>query len=297
MQKKVISLFMVMIMGCSLFAGCGNGKTDESAANTDGTENVGNAGETGDAGENGDVGETGDLLSEIQNRGYITVAMEGTWAPWTYHDEEGELVGFDVEVAAAVAEELGVEVRYEEGEWDGLLAGVESGRYDIMVNGVGYTEERAQAYDFSEPYCYNKTALIVRSDNDEISSLEDLEGKTTCNSANSTYQFIAEEYGATVLDVETLDGTLEMVLAGPERADATLNAEASFLDYMKEHPDAELKIVDYYSELENVCIIMQKGESSDSLREAINGAIDKLREDGTLTELSNKYFGGDITKE
>lgn len=297
MQKKVISLFMVMIMGCSLFAGCGNGKTDESAANTDGTENVGNAGETGDAGENGDVGETGDLLSEIQNRGYITVAMEGTWAPWTYHDEEGELVGFDVEVAAAVAEELGVEVRYEEGEWDGLLAGVESGRYDIMVNGVGYTEERAQAYDFSEPYCYNKTALIVRSDNDEISSLEDLEGKTTCNSANSTYQFIAEECGATVLDVETLDGTLEMVLAGPERADATLNAEASFLDYMKEHPDAELKIVDYYSELENVCIIMPKGESSDSLREAINGAIDKLREDGTLTELSNKYFGGDITKE
>ena len=297
MQKKVISLFMVMIMGCSLFAGCGNGKADESAANTDGTENVGNAGETGDVGENGDVGETGDLLSEIQNRGYITVAMEGTWAPWTYHDEEGELVGFDVEVAAAVAEELGVEVRYEEGEWDGLLAGVESGRYDIMVNGVGYTEERAQAYDFSEPYCYNKTALIVRSDNDEISSLEDLEGKTTCNSANSTYQFIAEEYGATVLDVETLDGTLEMVLAGPERADATLNAEASFLDYMKEHPDAELKIVDYYSELENVCIIMPKGESSDSLREAINGAIDKLREDGTLTELSNKYFGGDITKK
>ena len=297
MQKKVISLFMVMIMGCSLFAGCGNGKADESAADTDRTENVGNAGETGDAGENGNVGETGDLLSEIQNRGYITVAMEGTWAPWTYHDEEGELVGFDVEVAAAVAEELGVEVRYEEGEWDGLLAGVESGRYDIMVNGVGYTEERAQAYDFSEPYCYNKTALIVRSDNDEISSLEDLEGKTTCNSANSTYQFIAEEYGATVLDVETLDGTLEMVLAGPERADATLNAEASFLDYMKEHPDAELKIVDYYSELENVCIIMQKGESSDSLREAINGAIDKLREDGTLTELSNKYFGGDITKE
>ena len=297
MQKKVISLFMVMIMGCSLFAGCGNGKADESAANTDGTENVGNAGETGDAGENGNVGETGDLLSEIQNRGYITVAMEGTWAPWTYHDEEGELVGFDVEVAAAVAEELGVEVRYEEGEWDGLLAGVESGRYDIMVNGVGYTEERAQAYDFSEPYCYNKTALIVRSDNDEISSLEDLEGKTTCNSANSTYQFIAEEYGATGLDVETLDGTLEMVLAGPERADATLNAEASFLDYMKEHPDAELKIVDYYSELENVCIIVPKGESSDSLREAINGAIDKLREDGTLTELSNKYFGGDITKK
>ena len=66
MQKKVISLFMVMIMGCSLFAGCGNGKADESAANTDGTENVGNAGETGDAGENGDVGETGDYFLKFR---------------------------------------------------------------------------------------------------------------------------------------------------------------------------------------------------------------------------------------
>ena len=104
-MKRMISMLIIMCMTVCLFAGCGNGKADESAANTDGTENVGNAGETDDAGENGDVGETGDLLSEIQNRGYITVAMEGTWAPWTYQNEEGELVGFDVEVAAAVAEE------------------------------------------------------------------------------------------------------------------------------------------------------------------------------------------------
>ena len=223
--------------------------------------------------------------------------MEGTWAPWTYHDEDDNLVGFDVEVAKAVADELGVDVQYQEGEWDGLLAGVQSGRYDIMVNGVGYTEERAQAYTFSDPYCYNKTALIVRGDNEDIKSLDDLKGKTTCNSANSTYQLIAEEYGANVLDVETLDGTLEMVLAGTDRADATLNAEASFLDYMNAHPDANLKIVDYYPESEKVCIIMPKGDSSDSLKEAINSAIEKLRADGTLSELSNKYFGGDITAE
>lgn len=137
----------------------------------------------------------------------------------------------------------------------------------------------------------------MRGDNEDIKSLEDLNGKTTCNSANSTYQLIAEEYGANVLDVETLDGTLEMVLAGTDRADATLNAEASFLDYMNAHPDANLKIVDYYPESEKVCIIMSKGDSSDSLKEAINSAIEKLRADGTLSELSNKYFGGDITAE
>lgn len=284
MKKKIISLMIVMTMTCGLFAGCGSDK----ASNDAGTES---------SSDTASDSSSDDLLSAIKERGYITVAMEGTWAPWTYHDEDDNLVGFDVEVAKAVADELGVDVQYQEGEWDGLLAGVQSGRYDIMVNGVGYTEERAQAYTFSDPYCYNKTALIVRGDNEDIKSLEDLKGKTTCNSANSTYQLIAEEYGANVLDVETLDGTLEMVLAGTDRADATLNAEASFLDYMNAHPDANLKIVDYYPESEKVCIIMSKGDSSDSLKEAINSAIEKLRADGTLSELSNKYFGGDITAE
>lgn len=288
MKKKIISLMMVMTMTCGLFAGCGSDKASNDAAADAGTES---------SSDTASDSSSDDLLSTIKERGYITVAMEGTWAPWTYHDEDDNLVGFDVEVAKAVADELGVDVQYQEGEWDGLLAGVQSGRYDIMVNGVGYTEERAQAYTFSDPYCYNKTALIVRGDNEDIKSLEDLNGKTTCNSANSTYQLIAEEYGANVLDVETLDGTLEMVLAGTDRADATLNAEASFLDYMNAHPDANLKIVDYYPESEKVCIIMPKGDSSDSLKEAINSAIEKLRADGTLSELSNKYFGGDITAE
>ena len=288
MKKKIISLMMVMTMTCGLFAGCGSDKASNDAAANAGTES---------SSDTASDSSSDDLLSTIKERGYITVAMEGTWAPWTYHDEDDNLVGFDVEVAKAVADELGVDVQYQEGEWDGLLAGVQSGRYDIMVNGVGYTEERAQAYTFSDPYCYNKTALIVRGDNEDIKSLEDLKGKTTCNSANSTYQLIAEEYGANVLDVETLDGTLEMVLAGTDRADATLNAEASFLDYMNAHPYANLKIVDYYPESEKVCIIMPKGDSSDSLKEAINSAIEKLRADGTLSELSNKYFGGDITAE
>ena len=288
MKKKIISLMMVMTMTCGLFAGCGSDKASNDAAANAGTES---------SSDTASDSSSDDLLSAIKERGYITVAMEGTWAPWTYHDEDDNLVGFDVEVAKAVADELGVDVQYQEGEWDGLLAGVQSGRYDIMVNGVGYTEERAQAYTFSDPYCYNKTALIVRGDNEDIKSLEDLDGKTTCNSANSTYQLIAEEYGANVLDVETLDGTLEMVLAGTDRADATLNAEASFLDYMNAHPDENLKIVDYYPESEKVCIIMPKGDSSDSLKEAINSAIEKLRADGTLSELSNKYFGGDITAE
>ena len=75
-----------------------------------------------------------DLLDTIQSKGQITIAMEGTWSPWTFHNEDDELVGYDVEVGKAIAERLGVEPNFVEGPWDGLLAGLEVGRYDIMMD-------------------------------------------------------------------------------------------------------------------------------------------------------------------
>lgn len=240
--------------------------------------------------------ETGkDLLARIKEKGEIVIAMEGTWAPWTYHDENDKLVGFDTEVGEAIAEILGVKAVFVEGEWDGLLAGLEVGRYDLMINGVEITDERSEKYDFTDAYAYIRTALIVGSDNNEITSFEDLDGKTTANSINSTYMYLAEEYGATVLGVDTLDQTLDMVLSG--RADATLNAELSFDDYMKVHPDAALKVAALTEEASHVAIPVRKGDDSKTLREAVNEAIEELRGNGKLAEISEKYFGKDITKQ
>lgn len=234
-----------------------------------------------------------DLLNQIKDKSKITVAMEGTWAPWTYHDENDKLVGFDTEVAKAIADKLGVEVSYVEGEWDGLFAGLDGGRYDVVVNGVEVTEERQEKYDFSEPYAYIKTALIVRDDNDNIHSFEDLNGKTTANSINSTYMNLAERYGANVQGVDSLDETLEMVLSG--RVDATLNAEVSFYDYMKVHTDAPLKVVALTKDASNVSIPMRKGVYSESLKQEIDNAISELRAEGKLRSISIKYFNKDIT--
>ena len=234
-----------------------------------------------------------DLLNQIKDKSKITVAMEGTWAPWTYHDDNDKLVGFDTEVAKAIADKLGVEVSYVEGEWDGLFAGLDGGRYDVVVNGVEVTEERQEKYDFSEPYAYIKTALIVRDDNDNIHSFEDLNGKTTANSINSTYMNLAESYGANVQGVDSLDETLEMVLSG--RVDATLNADVSFYDYMKVHADAPLKVVALTKEASNVSIPMRKGVYSESLKQEIDNAISELRAEGKLRSISIKYFNKDIT--
>ena len=239
--------------------------------------------------------EAGDQLEKIKNDGKIVFAMEGVWAPWTYHDDSGELVGFDTEVGKAIAEKLGVEAEFVEGEWDGLFTGLDTGRYDAIINGVEVTDERSQKYDFTDAYAYIKTALIVKSDNEDIKSFEDLNGKKTSNSLDSTYMIIAQEYGAEVEGVDSLSQTIDMVTSG--RVDATLNAEVSFYDYLKEQPDAQVKIVALTEEASSVSIPLRKGEESAALREAINKALDELRADGTLAEISNKYFGADITKE
>lgn len=236
-----------------------------------------------------------DLLSEVQNKGEITVATEGTWAPWTYHDEKDNLVGFDVDVARLLAKKMGLNAKMVEVEWDGIFAGIDSKRYDMTLNGVEITDERSEKYDFSEPYGYIKTAIIVRGDNDSIHSFEDLNGKQTANTLASTYALLAEQYGATAVGVDDLVQTLELVLAG--RVDATLNADVSYYDYMKAHPEANLKIVALTDSASSVAIPVRKGEETKTLLTALNKAIEEMRESGELSEISIKYFGSDITSK
>lgn len=234
-----------------------------------------------------------DQLDQIKEKGKIVFAMEGTWAPWTYHDEDGNLTGYDTEVGRLIAEKLGVEAEFVEGEWDGLFAGLDSRRYDAVINGVEVTEERAEKYDFTDPYAFIRTALVVKDDNEEIVSFEDLEGKTTANSFNSTYMYLAQDYGAEVKNVDTLSETIDMLLSG--RVDATLNAEVSIYDYLKERPDAAIKIAALTEDASEVSIPIRKEEESQTLLEAINTAIAELREEGELSRLSEEFFGSDIS--
>lgn len=236
-----------------------------------------------------------DLLSQIKAKGELTIATEGTWAPWTFHDESDRLVGFDIEVAQKIAEKLGVKANFVEVEWDGIFAGIDSKRYDLTANGVEITEERSQKYDFTEPYGYIRTAIIVRGDNDSIHSFEDLKGKKTANTLASTYALLAESYGATAVGVDDLNQTLQLVLAG--RVDATLNADVSFYDYMKVHPEANLKIVALTKDSSQVSIPLRKDGTTESLKKEIDAAIKALHGDGTLSAISKKYFGSDITRK
>ena len=233
-----------------------------------------------------------DLLDTIKNRGTLVIATEGNWSPWTYHDESGELVGLDVEIGKLIAEGLGVTAEFQETDWDSILAGVDSGRFDIACNGVGYTETRAEKYSFSTPYVYTHKVLVVASDNEDIKTIEDLKGRTTANSPSSTYAQLAEDQGATVTYVSTLGETIELLRYG--RVDATINAQVSIEDYLKQHPDANIKIVQVLPG-DPVAHPVRKAPETDSLVAAIDEILENARKDGTLSAISLKYFGLDLT--
>lgn len=234
-----------------------------------------------------------DLLARIQKRGSIVIATEGNWAPWTYHDANDELVGLDIEIGKLIAEGLGVKAEFKETDWNSIFGGIDSGRFDIACNGVGYTKERAEKYTFSTPYVYTHKVLVVRDDNDTIHTVEDLKGKRTANSASSTYAALAEAQGAELTYVDTLAETITLLVQG--RVDATINAQVSIENYLKEHPEARIKVVQVMPG-DPVAYPVLKGEDTDSLMAAIDAILEAARQDGRLAEISLKYFDLDLTQ-
>ena len=162
-----------------------------------------------------------------------------------------------------------------------------------MVNGMDIDEERQEKFDFTDPYAYGHVAVIVRGDNAAIQTMEDLAGKHTANTITSTYAKIAEQYGAEVTGVDDLNQTFELLFS--DRIDATLNAEDSYYDYMKAHPEADAKIACLAPDATLIAIPVPKGETA--LVKAVNAALAELREEGVLTELSMKYFDRDISQQ
>ncbi len=234
----------------------------------------------------------GENLEAIRAAGVIKIGTEGTYAPFTYHDSTGKLVGFDVEIGEAVAEKLGVKAQFVEGKWDGLIAGLDGNRYDAVINQVGITEERQKKYAFSDPYIVSKAVLIVKEGTDDIKAFEDLKGKKSAQSLTSNFGKLAQKYGAELVGTDGFDQSIQLVLTG--RADATLNDSLSFLDFKKKKPDAKVKIVAEYGNADQSGIIIRKGDAE--LQAEINKALAAIKADGTYQEISAKYFGQDVSR-
>lgn len=234
-----------------------------------------------------------DSLQQVLDSGTLTVGTEGTYRPFSFHEGgAGELTGFDVEVARAVGEHMGVEVEFEETQWDAIFAGLEAGRFDAIANQVTLTPEREEAYTFSTPYTVSTGVVVVPEDDTEITSFADLAGKRTAQSLTSNWRELAEESGATVEGVEGWAQAAALVQQG--RVDATINDKLTFLDAQQSGAAEGLKIAAETEETSQSAIALAKGAVA--LQERIDEALAALAEDGTLTELSEKYFGADVTR-
>jgi L-cystine transport system substrate-binding protein len=282
-MKKFTIMFALLVSFMLILSGCG---TSENEANNEDKKTEENAA----GGEN--ATKEKDLLAEIKDEGVLTVGTEGTYPPFTFHDENGELTGFDVEIAREVAERLGVEAEFMETQWDAMFAGLDAERFDMIANQVGIRPDRQEKYDFSEGYITSAAVLIVNESNNDIKAFEDLEGKKSAQTLTSNYGDIAKSHGAELVGIEGFNQAIELL--AQNRADATINDKLSFLDFKKQKPDAPVKIVATADDASQSGLMFRKG--NETLVEEVNKALQGMIEDGTYLEISKKWFGEDVLK-
>ncbi|MFV0558708.1 MAG: amino acid ABC transporter substrate-binding protein [Enterococcus sp.] len=259
-KSRLITISGVALLSLAVLGACSS--ADESSDSTDAKEKV------------------------------LRVGTEGTYSPFSYRDADDKLVGYDVEVAEAVAKKIGYQIEFVDSPWDSMLAAFDADKTDVVFNQVSITDERKEKYDFSVPYSVSHVALITKKGNTEINDFTDLDGKKSAQSLTSNFATLAEEHGAELVTTDGFSKSAELVLDG--QADATLNDDVTFYDYLNQKPDAELEIAKVSDETTEVGALFHKGD--DELREAVDEALTELHDDGTLTKLSEEYFDKDISK-
>lgn len=266
-MSKRFFMFISMIVLSIVLIACGN--------NEDSTNDATN--ETNDSAEEKEV---------------IVIGVDDKFAPMGFRDENNELTGFDIDYAKAAAEYMGVEVKFQPIDWKTKENELNSGRIDLIWNGYTITPEREEKVDFTKPYLANSQVVTTLIDSD-ISSLEDLEGKVVglqalssamdALQANPIYEKIGEvtEFSDNVLALNDLKSG---------RVDAVVIDEV-VIDYYMSKEENTFKVLDDSLAPELYGVGVKKGNTD--LLNRLQEALDKMNEDGTATEISEKWFGED----
>ncbi len=222
----------------------------------------------------------------VKAAGVLRVGTEGVYAPFSYHDPAtGELVGYDVDVARAVAEKLGLKVEFVETPWDAIFAALESDRFDVVANEVTINDERKQKYDLSEPYSVGEGVIVTRADDNSVKSLDDIKGKVAGETATSNWAQVARDHGASVEVVEGFTQAIKLLNQG--RVDVVINDSIAVYAYLAETGDTSVKIAGTTGEKSEQGFAARKNSG---LLPDLNKALDELRSDGTLATISKKYL-------
>lgn len=234
------------------------------------------------------IGLVGCADSSDELKDEYTVVSDTSFVPFEFK-EDGEYVGFDIDLIYAIAEEVGFEINFETTNFDGIIPGLQTGSFDIALAGIGITEERAKKIDYSDPYYESGLYIGVNIDNDEINGMEDLEGKTIATRLGSTSSAYIEENidGAEANQYEQLDQAYLAVENGS--ADAILYDAPNVAYYIQTKGEDSLKLVGDLYEAEEYGIAFAQGQ--DKLVEEVDKALETLKDNGKYDEIYEKWFG------
>lgn len=270
-MRKWLSTFITILM-VMMLAACGSKETAGSGESKEGTKDT-------------------NALARIQEEKVINIGIEGVYPPFNYHDEEDNLVGFDVDIANELASRMGVKPNFIETPWDTIIGGLLSQKYDIILSSMAITPERQQKVDFTDPYFRTGAQVFVNEGYNGIKNPQkDIKGKKIAVAIGTTFEAKATELGAQVTNYKSDLLTFQDLAAN--RVEGVITDKAVGSRIIKENGYPFKPIGKVLFE-EAAGISMNKGE--DELREEINKHLKEMKEDGTYKEISMKWFGEDIS--
>jgi ABC-type amino acid transport substrate-binding protein len=231
-----------------------------------------------------------DELQKIEKAGKLSIALSGVFPPFSFVDEANKVVGFDVDIGTEIARRLKVEPTIVTTAWDGIIAGLVTGRYDTVIGSMGITEERKKAVDFVGPYYRSGLGLFTRKDAG-VSKIAELEGKTIGVTLGETSEKWVREQNK--FTVRTYKGLPEMLLdLGAGRVDAVVADDVPVLVAIKKSGAAIEQVKDDVLPRYDIGIAIRK--NNPDLAAAMQKALDEMMADGTYEAISNKWIGSDI---
>lgn len=238
--------------------------------------------------------QAADLLDTVKARGTLRIALEGTYPPFNFRDQKtGQLAGYDVDVARLIAARLGLKAEFVTTEWSAILAGLGAGKYDAIVSQVGITPKRQQAFDFSQPYTYSSPQLIVRkNERNNYATLDALKGKKLGVGQGSVFEQQARAVpGIEVKSYPAAPENLQDLAFG--RIDAALN-DSLMVSYLLKNSQLPIRAGARVGAVERMGVAFQKGNPA--FHAAIDKALEEARADGSLKQISMKWFGSDASR-
>lgn len=265
-MKKIIALVGALAITLSTLVGCGSNKKEQA-------ELIG--------------------LQKVKSEGVLYIGLNDTYPPMEFRNEKNEIVGFDIDLGNEIAKKIGVKAEIVTNDWKGIILSLKAKKFDMILSTMTITEERKKEIDFSEPYIVGGQKIVVKKENTTIKDTPDLVGKVVGVQLGTTGEMAAQKIEG-LKEIKKYDGVTEAFNdLSVGRIDAVI-ADGQVGGYYLTKRGGDLVLLDASLSEENVGIGFRKEDSD--LRDAVQKALDDLKAEGTLSKLSEKWFGYDFYK-